>query len=195
MKTIKNLPKRRTMVLAAALVAPLALGSSVYAAGGNSAEGNSAAGRGAARLAGTCFGGAQEAVAVRWNDSPQTLNVEGVNTNVTNGALTRFVPAGDFDTFVVTFTSEAELNGAGANDSTQVQVLANGVAMDPVGSVGFVSSVNPSSNAATFCERLPGGAAGTVYTFQARWRLFDSGGNNVLSGVLDDTTLHVETSN
>jgi hypothetical protein len=190
MKTIKKMPRRHKAVLAAALVTPLAFGSTVYAAGGGSAEGSSAPGRGLL-AAGTCTGGAQEAVAVRWNDSPQTLNVEGVNTNVTNGSLTRFVPAGDSDLFVATFSAQAELNGAGARDTIEVQVLADGVAMDPIGSVSFTGSAQPSANAATFCERLPAG----FHTFQARWRLFDSGGNNVLSGVLDDTTLHVETSN
>jgi hypothetical protein len=190
---IINMPARRKLALAAALIAPLALGSSVYAAGQDSAEADSNT-EARTLAAGTCSGRAQEAIAVRWNDAAQRLNVENVNTNITNGSLTRFVPAGDFDTFVVTFTSEAELNDGGANDSIAVQVLANGVAMDPVGPVSLTGSPQPSSNSATFCERLSGGATGRNYTFQARWRLLDIGGNNTLAGVLDDTTLRVETA-
>jgi hypothetical protein len=191
--SITYTPRRRILVIAAALVAPLALGTSVHAADGDSAEAKSTAGH--RQLAnGTCSGGAQEAIAVRWNDSTQSLNVEGVYATVTNGLLRRFVPAADSDTFVVTFTGQAELNNAGANDTIEVQVLANGLAMDPIGSVAFTGSPQPSSHSATFCERLSGGVTGRWYTFQPRWRLNDIGGNNPLSGVLDDTTLQVETA-
>ena len=117
------------------------------------------------------------------------------NWPVADMTLSRFVPAGDTDTFVVTFSSQTELNGAGADDSIEVQVKANGSPMAPIGSVSFAGTAQRESHSATFCRRLAGGVSGTTYTFTATWRLFDSSSNNTLSGVFDDTTLHVEVSN
>ena len=142
----------------------------------------------------SCTDGAQEAVLVDTRDTEQFLNTEGVITPVADMSISRFVPANDLDNFVVTFSSQTELNGAGTNDSIEVHVLANGVPMAPVGSVSFAGTGQSESHSATFCHRLAGGTPGRTYTVTATWRLFDSGGNNTLQGVLDDTTLHLDES-
>jgi hypothetical protein len=183
---------RRLAIVAAALAAALAVGSAVYALSGDDPEGTSAA---QPELVTSCNGGAQKAVLVRTRDTEQTLATEGVDTPVADMTINRFVPAGDADTFVVSFSSQTELNGAGTDDSIEVQVLADGVAMAPVGSVSFAGTAQRESHAAAFCRRLSGGASGTTYTFTVTWRLFDAGANNSLTGILDDTTLHVEVSN
>ena len=88
----------------------------------------------------SCTDGAQEAVLVDTRDTEQILNTEGVITPVADMSISRFVPANDLDTFVVTFSSQTELNGARTNDSIEVHVLANGMPMAPVGSVSFAGT-------------------------------------------------------
>jgi len=185
---------RKLVFVSSALVAALACGSAVYALGGEEPE-VGASGPAQPELVVQCNGGAQKAAIVRTRDTEQTLATEGVDTPVADMTISRFVPAGDFDTFVVTFSSQTELNGAGVDDSIEVQVNANGVAMAPIGSVSFAGTAQRESHSATFCRRLSGGTSGTTYTFTATWRLFDFSANSTLSGVFDDTTLHVEVDN
>jgi len=185
---------RKLVFVSSALVVALACGSAVYALGGDDPEvGTSGAAQ--PELVVQCNGGSQKAVVVRTRDTEQTLATEGVDTPVADMTISRFVPAGDFDTFVVTFSSQTELNGAGVDDSIEVQVNANGAPMAPVGSVSFAGTAQRESHSATFCRRLSGGTSGTTYTITATWRLFDLGANNTLSGVFDDTTLHLEVDN
>jgi hypothetical protein len=188
----------RKLILVAVVAGAAALGSAVYAtAGGSGAEAGSE-GPAAPRLSLTFVGGPQEFEGVVTRDTSQSIP-EGVTRFVQvdgGGAMqiNRFVPAGDFDTFVVTFSSQSQLLGAGPGDTIEIQALANGVAMAPIGSVAFDSDRNAESHAATFSRRLAGGSSGTTYTIRITWRLFDNGSNNALTGVFDDTTLHVEES-
>ena len=183
---------RKLVFVSSVVVGALVCGSAVYALSRENPEGESTS---QPELVTTCAGGAQKAVLVRTRDTEQTLATEGVDTLVADMTLSRFVAVGDTDTFVVTFSSQTELNGAGADDSIEVQVKANGSPMAPIGSVSFAGTAQRESHSATFCRRLAGGVSGTTYTFTATWRLFDSSSNNTLSGVFDDTTLHVEVSN
>jgi hypothetical protein len=169
------------------------LGSAVWAVAGGPSGSEGERGASPAALV-SCNGTTQKAILVDTRDSPQSLNNEGVDTPVANMSVSRSVAANTSDTFVVTFSSQTELNGAGTDDSIEVQVLANGAPLAPVGSVGYTGTGQRQTNSETFCRRLSGGPSGTTYTFTATWRLFDSGSNSTLAGVLDDTTMAVQVS-
>jgi hypothetical protein len=144
----------------------------------------------------TCNGGAQEQALTVSDDQATTMGEYAAGFTPLFGAEVPFnVPMGDTDQIIVTFSAEAILGGQTTpltvpTDSIQLQILLDGVPMFPLDDLNFTTDAG-HANAIEACKRVPAGA----HTVTVEWFLFDQGVNNVLTGTLDDWTLHVEINN
>jgi hypothetical protein len=142
----------------------------------------------------TCHGTAQEASLVRMNDIPENL-VELAAFAPLPGAMLSFqTPMNDADQILVTFTAEARVQGQPVDyvapvDFLQVQILLDGVPMNPLNDLSFTTDAG-QANAARACHRVGPGN----HTVQVQWLLVDQDGNNVLTGTIDDWLLEVRIS-
>jgi len=142
-----------------------------------------------------CDGGAQEAALTRSDDTPTTIGENPVFVPLPGAFVPFNVPNGDSDQIIVTFSAEAILGGQTTpltvpTDSMQLQILLDGALMFPLNDLNFTTDAG-HANAIEACRRVgPGNHQVTV-----QWFLFDQGAASVLTGALDDWTLHVEINN
>lgn len=139
-----------------------------------------------------CLGGPQEASLARLNDQPFNLVENGVPAPLPGSAIAFTTPANDSDQIMVTFSAEGRLQGQSGSvvapvDFLEVQVLLDGVPMPPVNDLAFTTDAG-QADATQTCKRVGEGA----HTVRVVWQLVDQGMNDVLTGTLDDWTLHVE---
>jgi hypothetical protein len=139
-----------------------------------------------------CNGGAQERALTRMDDQPTTIAEDVVFVALPGAAVPFNVPAGDNDQIIVTFSAEAVLGGQTTpltvpTDSIQLQILLDGAVMFPLNDLNFTTDAG-HANAIEACRRV--GEGNHVVTVE--WFLFDQGAASVLTGTLDDWTLHVE---
>jgi hypothetical protein len=139
-----------------------------------------------------CPGGPQEMSLARMSDLPTSL-VENAGFAQLPGAVMNFaVPQNDTDQIMVTFSAEARLQGQSGSvvapvDFLQIQILLNGVPMNPLNDLSFTTDAG-QADATQACHRIGAGQ----HTLRVVWLLVDQGANNVLTGTLDDWTLHLE---
>jgi len=100
---------------------------------------------------------------------------------------------------MVTFSAEARLLGqpltyAVPADFVQVRVLLDGVQMMPANDLTFTTDTG-QANATEACKRTAAAAVAVVHTVTVEWMIVDQGANNLLTGTIDDWTLHVEINN
>jgi len=146
-----------------------------------------------------CNGGAQESSLVRMNDLPANLVENGVFAPLTGAAIAFTTPANDTDQIMVTFSAEARLLGqpltyAVPADFVQVRVLLDGAQMMPANDLTFTTDTG-QANATEACKRTAAAAVAVVHTVTVEWMIVDQGANNLLTGTIDDWTLHVEINN
>jgi hypothetical protein len=139
------------------------------------------------------------------NNSPTQIG-ETVGFNLLpNADVTAFVAPNGNDMFVLTFSGECRLFGAGIDDWVQLEAIRtqtfSGITttipiqpQSPTGadSMAFCGANSWNMNSAQFAVRLGAGSLGQAYRFRIRWRIVDSGLNNALRAWLDDWTFKVE---
>jgi hypothetical protein len=137
-----------------------------------------------------CSGNAQEFVNHNTRNFPATTsstNFRVVPDTFINGFASG--PAGDADTYVVTFSAEANMNMAASSWEAQAQYSINGggwIDMDPVGPNTFHSGNAAETHTMTWCDRLE---ATISADFRIRWRVTPAG-----TATADDYTMRVERS-
>ena len=172
--------------------------ASAGSGGGDSAQagGSDRVGSAANVTAFRCDGGAQKAVYNRIVNQPFVFG-EGATVAVPGAALALNGPFFGADTLSVTFSAETQLRGNASNDQfdwAELEVLLDGVPMQPVGPVGSPMAITGSStyamNAAQFCGKIREGQ----HSIRVVSRIVDNGNDDALSTWLDDYVLRVEVS-
>lgn len=172
--------------------------ASAGSGGGDSAQagGSDRVGSAANVTAFRCDGGAQKAVYNRIVNQPFVFG-EGATVAVPGAALALNGPFFGADTLSVTFSAETQLRGNASNDQfdwAELEVLLDGVPMQPVGPAGSPMAITGAStyamNAAQFCGKIREGQ----HTIRVISRIVDNGNDDALSTWLDDYVLRVEVS-
>jgi hypothetical protein len=143
-----------------------------------------------------CVGGAQEFSIARMNDLPTTLNEEPAFELLPGSVIAFNTPANDGDQIMVTFSAEARLVGQPLTytppvDFLQVRIMLDGQPMPPLNDLAFTTDVG-QSDATQACHRLQAQGQAQMHQVWVEWLLVDQGPNQVLTGTLDDWTLHVQ---
>ena len=156
------------------------------------AQGQDGAAPASARTLFAFFGGPVKRYSARIQDQPTQIG-ETPGFNLLPGSpIFMSVPAGQVDSFVITFSAECRLFNASSEDWVQLEVRRNGVPVEPHTPAGdtmaFCSDNNWNMGSATFITpRLRAGN----HTFTVYWRLVDLAPAAVLRGWLDDWTFNV----
>jgi len=141
-----------------------------------------------------CNGGPQEAALTALNNSPTTIGENGAFVPLPGAVVPFQVPMGDSDQILVTFSAEAILGGQTTpltvpTDHMALVVLLDGAPLPPLDDLIFTTDAG-HANAIEGCRRV--GPGNHVVTVQ--WLLVDQGAASMLTGTLDDWTLHVEVN-
>jgi hypothetical protein len=129
-----------------------------------------------------CAGGPQEMSLARMNDQPTNLVENGAFAPLPGAVMNFAVPQNDNDQIMVTFSAEARLQG-----QTGAVVAPVDVPMNPLNDLSFTTDAG-QADATQACHRIGPGQ----HTLRVVWLLVDQGANDVLTGTLDDWTLHLE---
>jgi hypothetical protein len=143
-----------------------------------------------------CVGGIQEASVARMNDLPTTLDERPGFERLPGSQITFITPANDGDQVMVTFSAEARLVGQPLTytppvDFLQVRIVLDGQPMPPLNDLAFTTDVG-QSDATQACHRVLAQDQVVTHRVWVEWLLVDQGSDEVLTGTLDDWTLHVE---
>jgi hypothetical protein len=141
-----------------------------------------------------CFGGAQFSTQVRTDTTAHVVGESAAFKRIP-GTFAQFgVAAGQVNTAIVTFTAEASLFGLPSTQQQQgdgvlVQIRIDNIPLPPAGDLYFAHAPL-EAHAAIVCRRFGPG----THTVTVWWRVRDSGPNNALVGLIDDSALEVQVS-
>jgi len=146
-----------------------------------------------------CNGGVQESALVTMSDVPTNLVENAAFAPLPGASIVFVTPVNDSDQILVTFSAEARLMGQPVTylvptDFLQVRILLDGVPMMPDNDLTFTTDTG-HANATETCKRLPAVGMVVAHTVTVQWLLVDQAAASVLTGTLDDWTLHVEINN
>jgi hypothetical protein len=182
--------RTRTRILVPAVATALALlvaGPSAAALVDDDDRAVSAGGNGVA----DCDGGVAEQSLARLNDLPVPLAETGAPTGVPGTVVTFTTPAMDTDQILVTYTAEGRLQGQTGSvvapvDFLRVVITLDGALLPPSNDLAFTTDAG-QGDSTQVCKRVGPGN----HVVRAWYELVDQGGNNALTGTLDDQLLHV----
>ncbi len=190
------------LIIGGVAVATALSGAGMAAAAGNDSRSPQSGGREAltAKAADVdvyrCDGGRQKRVYNRIVNQPFTFG-EGPQVALPGAEATVFGPRRGRDTISVTFSAETQLRNSSDADKYDwigLEVLLDGVPMQPVGPPGSVMAISGSPhyamNAAQFCGKIRKGP----HKITVENNLVDNGNDDSLTAWLDDYTLRVEVS-
>ena len=183
------------------VIAAAAVGTGCIAVGTAVASDSNPQGRAetvAAKAAGNtirCDGGRNLGLQSRINSTPFTFSEQAVDAadQQVPGMIVNFKgPKRGTDAFLVTFSAETQLNGSSTNaDWMGIETHLDGTPIQPYTAAGdvyaFTSTDLWQSNSAQFCVRVGKGK----HQLRVFANLHDGGGNDTLSGWLDDATMSV----
>jgi len=129
-------------------------------------------------------GGVVKGTAGRTQSSSWALSESPKWTNLPGAEVNRFVPLGTTDLFHVSFSAECILYGRSQDDFARIQVLDNGVPMEPTdGSQAFCAS--PATYTGNWVQRVSGG----FHKITVQFLIVDNAPFANLGLTVDDWTL------